>query len=113
MAGRLPPKGFGSSKLELASIRTGTKWYRLYSSSHPDPLGFGFSPSRFSDPRIELPEKDRFGTIYFGSSLKVCFLERVLRDLRNGQLGDVPIPYAELEQLMSCRNNNRSPVEPG
>jgi hypothetical protein len=100
VAGRLPPKGFESSKIELASIETGTKCYRLYSSSHPDPLGFGFSPSRFSDPRLKLPEKDRFGIIYFGSSLKVCFLERVLRDLRNGQLGDVPIPYAELEQLM-------------
>jgi RES domain len=99
VARRLPPKGFESSKIELASIRTGTKWYRLYSSSHPAPLGFGFSPSRFSDPRLVLPVKDRFGVAYFGSSLKVCFLERVLRDLRNGQLGDVPIPYAELEQL--------------
>jgi len=108
--GRLPPKGFGSSKLELAPIRTGTKWYRLYSSSHPDPLGFGFLPSRFSDPRIKLPEKDRFGTIYFGSSLKVCFLERVLRDLRNGQLGDVPIPYAELEQLMCAEITTVRPL---
>jgi hypothetical protein len=97
---RLPPKGFESSGIELASIKTGTKWFRLYSSRYPDPLGFGFSPSRFSDPRVALPEKDRFGVIYFGSSLKVCFLERILRDIRNGRLGDVPIPYAELEQLM-------------
>jgi len=97
---RLPPKGFESTKLEVASIRTRTKWFRLYPSRHPDPLGFGFSPSRFSDPRVKLPEKDRFGIIYFGSSLKVCFLERVLRDRRNGRLGDVPIPYPELEQLM-------------
>ena len=100
MARRLPPKGFESSRIELTSIKTGTKWFRLYSSRYPDPLGFGFSPSRFSDPRVALPEKDRFGVIYFGSSLKVCFLERILRDLRNGRLGDVPIPYAELEQLM-------------
>jgi RES domain-containing protein len=62
-------------------------------------LGFGFSPSRLSDPRLNLAEPDRFGVIYFGSSLKVCFLERVLRDRRNGRLGDVPIPYTELEQL--------------
>ena len=110
MAGRLPPKGFESSKIELASIETGTKCYRLYSSSHPDPLGFGFSPSRFSDPRLKLPEKDRFGIIYFGSSLKVCFLERVLRDLRNGQLGDVPIPYAELEQLMCAEVTTVRPL---
>jgi hypothetical protein len=100
VARRTPPKGFESSGIELASIKTGTKWFRLYSSRYPDPLGFGFSPSRFSDPRVALPEKDRFGVIYFGSSLKVCFLERILRDLRNGRLGDVPIPYAELEQLM-------------
>jgi hypothetical protein len=100
VARRLPPKGFESSGIELASIKTGTKWFRLYSSRYPDPLGFGFSPSRFSDPGVALPEKDRFGVIYFGSSLKVCFLERILRDLRNGRLGDVPIPYAELEQLM-------------
>jgi RES domain-containing protein len=100
VARRTPPKGFESSGIELASIKTGTKWFRLYSSRYPDPLGFGFSPSRFSDPRVALPEKDRFGVIYFGSSLKVCFLERVLRDRRNGRLGDVPIPYAELEQLM-------------
>jgi RES domain len=100
VARRLPPKGFESSEIELASIKTGTKWFRLYLSRYPDPLGFRFSPSRFSDPRVALPEKDRFGVIYFGSSLKVCFLERILRDLRNGRLGDVPIPYAELEQLM-------------
>jgi RES domain len=100
VARRTPPKGFESSGIELASIKTGTKWFRLYSSRYPDPLGFGFSPSRFSDPRVALPEKDRFGVIYFGSSLKVCFLERILRDIRNGRLGDVPIPYAELEQLM-------------
>jgi hypothetical protein len=36
--------------------------------------------------------------------LKVCFLERVLRDLRNGQIGDVPIPYAELEELICARS---------
>jgi RES domain len=82
----------------------------LYSSRYPDPLGFGFSPSRFSDPRVTLPEKDRFGVIYFGSSLKVCFLERVLRDLRNGQIGDVPIPYAELEELICSEVTSVRPL---
>jgi RES domain-containing protein len=96
---RRPPKGFGTSPIELASIRSGTKWFRLYPSRYPDPLGFGFSASRFSDPRLDLTEPDRFRVIYFGSSLKVCFLERVLRDRRNGRVGDVPIAYAELEQL--------------
>jgi len=110
VARRLPPKGFESSKIELVSIKTGTNWSRLYSSSYPNPLGFGLSPSRFSDPRVDLPEKDRFGIIYFGSSLKVCFLERVLRDLRNGRLGDVPIPYAELEQLMCAEVTTARPL---
>jgi hypothetical protein len=99
VARRKPPKGFESSKLELASIKTGA---RFSDSTHRATLirwEFGFAPSRFSDPRVALPENDRFGIIYFGSSLKVCFLERVLRDLRNGQLGDVPMPYAELEEL--------------
>jgi hypothetical protein len=110
VARRTPPKGFESSKLELASIKSGTRFYRLYSSRYPDPLGFGFAPSRFSDPRVALPEKDRFGIIYFGSSLKVCFLERILRDLRNGRLGDVPIPYAELEQLMCAEITTGRPL---
>jgi hypothetical protein len=83
----------------------------LYSSRYLDPLGFGLSPSRFSDPRVGLPEKDRFGVIYFGSSLTVCFLERVLRDRRNGQLGDVPIPYPELEQLMCAEITIVRPVK--
>jgi hypothetical protein len=110
VARRLPPKGFESSAIELASIKTGTKWFRLYSSRYPDPLGFGFSPSRFSDPRVGLPEKDRFGVVYFGSSVKVCFLERVLRDRRNGRLGDVPISYVELEQLMCVEITTERPL---
>ena len=94
-----PPKGFESSEIELFTLPARSKWLRLCWSGHPDPLGFGFSPSRFSDPRLHLPESERFAVIYFGSSLKVCFLERVLRDRRNGKLGDIPIPYAELEEL--------------
>jgi hypothetical protein len=74
LAGCLP-KDSNRAQLNSLSIKTGTKWFRLSSSRYPDPLGFGFSPSRFSDPRVALPEKDRFGVIYFGSSLKVCFLE--------------------------------------
>ena len=82
-----------------APIRTGVRWFRLYPSRYPDPLRFGYSASRFSDPRTDLPEPDRFGVVYFFSSLIVCFLERVLSDRRNGRGGDLPIPYAELEQL--------------
>jgi hypothetical protein len=76
----------------------------------PWPAWVRFLIEPFSDPRIKSPEKDRFGVIYFGSSLKVCFLERVLRDLRNARLGDVPIPYTELEQLMCAEVTTVRPL---
>ena len=41
VARRFPPEGFESSGIELASIKTGTKWFRLYSSRYPDPPRFG------------------------------------------------------------------------
>lgn len=111
MTRRKPAKGFGSSAIELESVRTGLRWFRLYPSRYPNPLGFGFSPSRFSDPRIDFEERDRFGVIYFGSSLKVCFLERILRDRRNGRLGDVPIPYTELEGLTCAEITTVKPLK--
>ncbi|MES0214072.1 RES domain-containing protein [Mesorhizobium sp. C280B] len=48
------------------------------------------SPSRFSDPRRRV-DANRFGVLYLGDSLKVCFLETVLRDRRAGILDDLPI----------------------
>jgi RES domain len=39
---------------------------------------------------------NRFGVLYLGTSLKVCFVEAVLRDLRNGAVGDYPIAEADL-----------------
>lgn len=50
-----------------------------------DPLGFGKSPSRFSDPRRRATG-NRFGVLYLGSSLKVCFIEAVLRDQGDGRI---------------------------
>jgi hypothetical protein len=35
--------------------------------------------------------------LYLGSSLKVCFLEAVLRDDRDGVVGDFPMDEAELD----------------
>jgi hypothetical protein len=68
---------------------------RIYQARYPDPLGFGKSPSRFSDPR-QRAEAKRFGVLYLGTALKVCFVGAVLRDLRNGAVGDYPIEEAEL-----------------
>lgn len=91
-----PPKGFHSRPLDLVGITAGSSWFRLYQSRFSNPLGFGYRPSRFSDPRTDLPESERFAAVYFGSGLKVCFLETILRDQGNGRLGDWPIEYAEL-----------------
>ncbi|WP_348984290.1 RES domain-containing protein [Mesorhizobium mediterraneum] len=47
----------------------------------------GKSPSRFSDPSRRVAD-NRFGVLYFGDSLKVCFLETVLRNRREGLVDD-------------------------
>ncbi len=93
----MPPRGFASRALALAHIATGTMWRRIYQSRFPDPLGHGFGPSRFSDPETGLVPPDRFGVIYLGSSLKVCFVETILRDRGNGRLDAFPIEWQELE----------------
>ncbi|WP_352850901.1 RES family NAD+ phosphorylase [Mesorhizobium sp. M0437] len=67
----------------------------MYWSTYRDPLGHGKSPSRFSDPRRRV-DANRFGVLYLGDSLKVCFLETVLRDRREGILDDLPVEEVEL-----------------
>ncbi|UVC19228.1 RES family NAD+ phosphorylase [Mesorhizobium onobrychidis] len=57
----------------------------------------GKSPSRFSDPRHRVAA-NRFGVLYLGDSLKMCFLEMVLRDRREGLVDDLPIEEVELTQ---------------
>jgi hypothetical protein len=81
--------------LELATIRPGQRFGRIYHERYPDPLGFGKTKSRFSDPRRRAEDK-RFGILYLGSTVKGCFVEAILRDRRNGAVGDYPIELAEL-----------------
>jgi hypothetical protein len=65
-----------------------------------------WTPSRFSGPRRRDAAK-RFGVLYLGETLKVCFLEAVLRDRRGGLIGDLAIEereiyarrYAEIETI--------------
>ncbi|WP_375460827.1 RES family NAD+ phosphorylase [uncultured Enterovirga sp.] len=93
----LPPAGFGSRPLDLHEVAPGEIWRRLYGTRHPDPLGFGRGASRFSDARTGILDADRFGVVYLGSTLKVCFLEAILRDRGNGRLGDWLVEAAELD----------------
>ena len=97
MPGVPPPPDFGRAKLEIETIAPGETFGRIYWSTYPDPLGYGKSPSRFSDPRRRVAVR-RFGVLYLGDSLKVCFLETVLRDRREGLVDDLPVDEAELTQ---------------
>jgi hypothetical protein len=91
----LPPAGFENTDLQLHSVMPGRRFGRIYLARYPDPLGFGKTPSRFSDPRRR-KAANRFGVLYLGDTVKVCFLEAVLRDQRDGVIGDLPIAESEL-----------------
>lgn len=93
----LPPKGFATRPLVLHTPSRSRAWLRLYSDVHTDPLGFGHAPSRFSDPRIGDPAATPFGVVYLGRTLKVCFLEAIIRDRGDARLGPLPVELAELE----------------
>ncbi|WP_027038869.1 RES family NAD+ phosphorylase [Mesorhizobium ciceri] len=97
MPGVLPPSDFGRAKLEIETIPSGQTFGRTYWGSYPDPLGYGKSLSRFSDPRRRAAT-NRFGVLYLGDSLRVCFLEAVLRDRREGVVDDLPMEEVELTQ---------------
>ncbi|MGV0875907.1 RES family NAD+ phosphorylase [Martelella sp. FLE1502] len=95
MPATAPPAGFENAKLDIETVPAGKRFGRIYLNAYPDPLGFGKSPSRFSDPRRRIAA-NRFGVLYLGGTLKVCFLEALLRDRRDGQVGDLPIEEIEI-----------------
>ena len=114
-----PPANFGSSDLDTVSVAAGERWGRIYQGRFSDPLGYGKSGSRFSDPRRRIAE-NRFGVLYLGRTLKVCFVEAVLRDERDAVVGDLVMDeleltarrYAEIEiaqplTLLDLRNDAR------
>ncbi|WP_342634106.1 RES family NAD+ phosphorylase [Mesorhizobium tamadayense] len=88
---------FWARKARNRDHTAGRTFGRIYWSTYPDPLGYGKSASRFSDPRRRV-DANRFGVLYLGDSLKVCFLEAVLRDRREGMVDDLPIDEVELTQ---------------
>ena len=96
MAAAKPSAAFRSAPLDLARIPAGQVFGRIYHQRFPDPLGYGKSRSRFSDPRRRVADAG-FGVLYLGSSLQVCFLEAVLRDHRDGEVGDHLIAETELD----------------
>jgi hypothetical protein len=95
MTKAFPTPPFAGVDLQIQEVPPGERFGRIFLSRYPDPLGFGKTPSRFSDQRRRIPAS-RFGVLYLGQTLKVCFLEAVLRDQRDGVIGDLPIDEAEL-----------------
>jgi len=85
-----PTPGFARARLHVAAVSPGQTFGRIYLTRYPEPLGCSNAPSRFSDPRRRVV-KNRFGVLYLGNTLKVCFLEAILRDQRNGVIGDYVI----------------------
>lgn len=94
MAGTSPPAAFGTRPLQIHTVNPGERFGRVYLGKHPDPLGFGKTPSRFSDLRRRIAA-NRFGVLYLGESLMVCFLEAVLRDQRDGVVGNFAMAESE------------------
>jgi len=78
-------------------VKPGERFARIYLNRYPDPLGYGKSPSRFSDPRRRTVA-NRFGVLYLGGSLKICFLEAVLRDKRDGVIGSLTMGEDEFDR---------------
>jgi hypothetical protein len=97
VAGVRPPPTFSKARLAIHTVRPGERFGRIYWAHFPNPVGLGKGPSRFSDPRRRI-EANRFGVLYLGETLKVCFLEAVLRDKRDGVVGFLPMGEDELEQ---------------
>jgi hypothetical protein len=93
-----PSRGFKTRPLAISRIAEGEICWRLYGASHADPLGFGYGPSRFSDPRKKLVPPKRYGIVYFGSTIKVCFAEAILRDRGVRRLQAFPIEEAEFAE---------------
>jgi hypothetical protein len=93
--GLRPPTDFHRAKFNLTRLAAHARYGRIYHPRYPDPLGYGKTPSRFSDPRQRIAPH-RFGVLYLGVSLGVCFVEAVLRDEKNGVVGDFPIAESEL-----------------
>lgn len=105
----LPTPAFADIALNLASIVTGKEYGRIHRLAYPDPLSFGKNPTRFSDPRTRIPA-NRFGVLYLGSSLKVCFLETILRDERDGVVGEVEVEESELDDRLYAEVGVREPL---
>ena len=99
MAGPPPTPDFSSVALDITTIAVGRTFGRIHRRAYPEPLGHGKNSSRFSDPRRRMPE-NRFGVLYLGATLKVCFVETLVRDQRDGLVGALDMPETDLDDRL-------------
>jgi hypothetical protein len=91
-------------------VPAGRRFGRIFLERYPNALGLGKTPSRFSDPRKRIGRPSLWRTLP-RPTIRVCFLEAVLRDQRDGVVGDLPIAenellvrrYAEIETIAPLR----------
>jgi hypothetical protein len=105
-----PTPAFADVALDITTIPAGAVFGRIHRKIYPDPLGFGRKLSRFSDPRRRVAA-ERFGVLYLGSSLKVCFLETILRDERDGVVGHLEIAESELDDRRYAEVHVSEPLQ--
>ncbi len=93
-----PSPGFATAPLTFYAVAGGERFGRI-APALPGPLDFGKTPSRFSDPRLRV-EASRSGVLYLGQTFRVCFLEAVLRDRRDGLAGELILAKQDLAGLI-------------
>jgi hypothetical protein len=98
MAARAPTPEQNPAELITRRIAPGATYHHIFVDRHPDPLGFGLSPSRFSDPRLRV--KRPYGVYYVGGSFEVAFLETLVRDRRNYNPGPLVVSLDELHRYV-------------
>lgn len=109
MVATAPPADFARAELQIHTVWASERFGRIHASRYPDPLGYGKAPSRFSDPRRRKDE-GRFGVLYLGETLVTCFLEAILRDRRNGMVGDLLLSESELAQRIYAELEIAAPL---
>ncbi len=84
--------------LSPAHVPAGSVWHHIFQDRFPDPLGFGYGASRFSDPRKSA--KAPFGVYYVAGRFETAFLETIVRDRRNGNPGPLVLSAADLDDYV-------------
>jgi len=92
----------------MTEVAVGSIWHHVFLHTHADPLGYGLSPSRFSDPRRRLATL--FGVYYAGATFEVAFLETIVRDTKNQNPGTLLIGSSELDRYVHVEIKVREPL---